>query len=514
MKVVIIDDEEKVCSLICTLIDWDRLGLELAGTASDGISGLELVSKAQPDLLVTDIRMPGMSGLQLIEEAKKILPDLLVVLISGYSQFDYAQSAIRYGVVNYLLKPVKKNELNDTLQKMAAGFVRRQNELSHTQQIEEQIARIIKERRQNALLSVITDGNTREAGAIELPFPVSIVAVKVDGRTLPYDMKAAGVLINRIREHIGDMAGGNAVCTVSGTCVVAALGATPSASAAAEELLVWCKEQTELFRAFTLTAAESGGVEKEEDYHDGVLRAFCGIAERLGNGTLCLYQEKEPEREYVFDCTPYVNTVIASVIKDDAGKFEETAQAFRDAVVKTGCSLYQLTIIIDEFKNEMLEEARLQLEDRAYEEVEQLAPIVEMADSVEAVWRNLKLFLEKVYEAVGAGCREKYARPVREAQQYIQEHYGDSLLSLNSVADYVGLNSTYFSGLFKKNCSVGFADYLQNLRLAKAKEFLTRTKNPIKQISAEVGYSDPKHFSRIFKSITGIKPNEYRQLYE
>lgn len=514
VKVVILDDEEKVSNLICTLIEWDKLGLEPAGTASDGISGLELIKKVRPDLLITDIRMPGMSGLQLIEEAKKILPDLQVILISGYSQFDYAQSAIRCGVVNYLLKPVKKNELNDTLQKMSAEFKRRQQEVSHTQAIEEEIERIIKEKQQKALLSVIDDGNNTEACNIGLSFPVSIVAVKVDGRALPYDMKAADVLVKRISDHIKDAAGNPSVCVSSGTYIVAALGNAPSASGVSEALLAWCKEQIELFKTFTLTVADGSRVEKEEDYYAAVRLAFQGLAERLENGTLCLYHETKSVPDFGFDCTVYVKTIIAAVIQDDREKFTSTAAAFRSSVTDSGCTLYQLTETVAEFENQMLEESRLQLEDPAYREVEQLAPVVEMACSVEMLWKGLLLFLNTVYDSVAGSCRDRYVRPVREAQQYILEHYGDSQLSLNGVAEYVGLNSNYFSGLFKKNCSIGFADYLQDLRLSKAKELLSKTKNPVKQISAEVGYGDPKHFAKIFKSVTGIKPNEYRQLYE
>src|SRR5574344_683656 len=117
------------------------------GTSSDGISGLALVKKIKPDLLITDIRMPGITGLQLIEEAKKILPDLQVILISGYSQFDYAQTAIRCGVTDYLLKPVKKQELDETLNKMVLEYEQKRRTVSHAQQIEEKIKTIETERK-------------------------------------------------------------------------------------------------------------------------------------------------------------------------------------------------------------------------------------------------------------------------------------------------------------------------------------------------------------------------------
>lgn len=118
LKVVIADDEARVCSLIQMLIDWDGLGMELAGTAGNGLEALELVKARRPDILITDIRMPGCYGIELIEKAKRELPQLEIVIISGYAHFEYAQSAIRHGVGDYLLKPINKQELLDTLKKL------------------------------------------------------------------------------------------------------------------------------------------------------------------------------------------------------------------------------------------------------------------------------------------------------------------------------------------------------------------------------------------------------------
>ena len=119
LKVVIADDEARVCSLIQMLIDWDALDMELAGTAANGLEALELMRAQRPDILITDIRMPGCHGLELIERAKQENPALGIVIISGYAHFEYAQSAIRFGVGDYLLKPINRQELMATLQKLA-----------------------------------------------------------------------------------------------------------------------------------------------------------------------------------------------------------------------------------------------------------------------------------------------------------------------------------------------------------------------------------------------------------
>ena len=118
LKVVIADDEERICQLIQALINWDSLEMEIAGMAHNGIEAFDVVQKVRPDILITDIRMPGLSGLELIEKVKAACPEVEIIIISGYAHFEYAQQAIRFGVGHYLLKPINKAELTETLEKL------------------------------------------------------------------------------------------------------------------------------------------------------------------------------------------------------------------------------------------------------------------------------------------------------------------------------------------------------------------------------------------------------------
>lgn len=114
MKIIVLDDEKRVCDLVCALVLQDELNLELAGTANDGAKGLQLIKEVNPDIVITDIRMPSMDGLELIEKAKDFNPNLQFIIISGYRQFDYAKKAIKFGVSDYLLKPLNQNELTES----------------------------------------------------------------------------------------------------------------------------------------------------------------------------------------------------------------------------------------------------------------------------------------------------------------------------------------------------------------------------------------------------------------
>lgn len=119
LKVVLADDENKILLLLQKLIDWERLGYEIVGTANDGLRALELVREKQPDLLLTDVRMPGCSGIELIQQARDVQPNLHFIIISGYRKFEYAQSALKYGVEDYLLKPIKQEELTGILMRLS-----------------------------------------------------------------------------------------------------------------------------------------------------------------------------------------------------------------------------------------------------------------------------------------------------------------------------------------------------------------------------------------------------------
>ena len=118
VKLVVADDEERVCRLIVALGNWEELGIKVVGTAANGIQALELIRKEKTDILITDIRMPGLNGLELIEKVREISPDIKIMIISGYANFEYAQNALKQGVSDYLLKPINKDALNESLAKM------------------------------------------------------------------------------------------------------------------------------------------------------------------------------------------------------------------------------------------------------------------------------------------------------------------------------------------------------------------------------------------------------------
>ena len=148
LKVVVADDEMRICRLICMLADWDALGMEVVATAGNGLEALEAVKQHQPDILITDIHMPGCSGLELIEQVKTLQPDMEIIIVSGYAYFDYAQSAVKHGVGEYLLKPIQQEELMASLRKLGQRCRDRRTSEENVQTLKEGFREQISKRQE------------------------------------------------------------------------------------------------------------------------------------------------------------------------------------------------------------------------------------------------------------------------------------------------------------------------------------------------------------------------------
>ncbi|MCD7908664.1 MAG: response regulator, partial [Clostridium sp.] len=156
LNVLIADDESKVCQLIKTLVDWEALGMRVIATAENGIEALEKIRELNPDIAITDIRMPGYDGLELVRLSRETNPRTEFIIISGYRHFEYAQSAIRYGVNSYLLKPIKKDELTDTLKKLGEKLRERTRQLSYEEKVRQTLNSAEEPLRQTFLADLIS----------------------------------------------------------------------------------------------------------------------------------------------------------------------------------------------------------------------------------------------------------------------------------------------------------------------------------------------------------------------
>lgn len=524
MKVVVADDEERVCALICALIDWDRLGLTLCGKAYDGISALALIEEASPDLVITDIRMPGLDGLDLIRRAKEIQPTLQFIIISGHKQFDYAQTAIRYGVAEYLLKPIKKQELEQTLIKMTSRHRQQKSRLLATEQLQQQVHQDRRQKRSLALSHLLTEGETTLlTTCFSRSVIMRIIAVKMDLLKDFHAQSSDAVLTEKIGEYMereaAHLCSDHSLLLFEGSIYVLLSYAEEQGALilkATDALLQFLKTQAEVFGNILFTLGVGVEVGSYERLTTSVLSSQQAVALRLVSGPLKRYIaqgcEKVPVNTLV---KPFVLGLQGVCAQNSEEELATQCTALLADMERLALSPYAKSqfalecfdkgagFIIEQMHASAHRDARLPEQRQRLENAYSWALLQEAFSS--GMQEIFRLYREEKDELL--------SKPIRKAQEYLALHFHDELISLEQVSEVVNLNSSYLSSLFKKSCNKGFFEYLLELRIAEAKRLLSNSDFSIAEIAQKVGYRDPKHFSKVFKKACHIKPNEYRKLY-
>ncbi len=509
MTVAILDDEIHIVKLLEALIPWNELNFEYAGNAQNGIAGLELIEAKKPDIVITDIKMPGMDGLSLIAKVYENLPDTEFIILSGFSQFDYAKKAIAYNVKNYLLKPVNKTELCNALEKLSETKKNRNEEIQIIQENEEQK----KNRHFEELLL-----GTSDAPAIQNTQPYNLCLVKIDST----ENSISNELYKLIHEKIMLILKRhklNFSVYLKDDIVVFLLLKNDFSKESEEQLANQLnqiyfdfQQINTLFPQLIFTFIESGRT--SESLNITYQKLLQTIPFRRCSSSSHLL--KMHEKSFFFNKA-----------EADFEKWTKWAQKILDSmslkVAEKGIDdfLKKYSFLNPEEKeNLFVKSARIvsvQAESRGQKGLEwfdsKLTAALKLAFSSEELERRFKALLLEFFESYFENIKKDTIRPVRLADSYMLEHYSDYDISLEKVAEIVGLTPPYFSSLYKKEKKSGFLESLTEVRIKKARELLQNTNETVAKIASSVGYSDIKYFGKIFKKVTGITPNEFRQFY-
>ena len=291
--------------LILALVDWEALGLKVVGTAHNGLEAIAMVRTLQPDILITDIRMPGCSGLELIDQVKRDDQSLEIVIISGYAHFEYAQQAIKYGVGDYLLKPISKTELTATLQKLAGRICAQRKNAEDEAQRKEKTQKDVALLREN-LISGLLDQKNRKISIGELQEQYGLQVqdgvfqaflLKMDCGREELSPTASVLLMEKAQEGLQQAVGGRClefVSAVQGFACAGILNYAPQKKEEVRRALKNCINQLELqkslFRPVSFSVALGSGKSAPEELDVSMKEALTLIEERIVYGTGRLYE--------------------------------------------------------------------------------------------------------------------------------------------------------------------------------------------------------------------------------
>lgn len=527
VKLVVADDEERVCRLIVALGNWKELGIKVVGTAANGIQALELIRKEKTDILITDIRMPGLNGLELIEKVREISPDIKIMIISGYANFEYAQNALKQGVSDYLLKPINKDALNESLTKMVNQIeTARRTDMAFQDIQNERREELIKLR--NMLLHDLCHDRSlglsedilREKYYLNVqPGLYQVLAIKQDagGNDSKEDTieliwhKMEEILQREITKECYDF-----VTAIEGEYLYGLMNYPARNSEKIRKIVRSCFNQmiarNDYLGKTQLSLGIGLSVKEAENIKDSFVLANRSLAERLLEGNSKILEADASngvlyEKKLVDKFTRNLGSALQTL---DVEEIRNTINVIYNETMETpGVHGWEILEMIRQCGSIFI--MRLDVPDKV-ELQKEFDNKCDNCVTVNALFTCLLDFMLTKVNQMIALREEDSVRPVRLAKQYIHNHYQEQI-TLEEVSDYVGLTPAYFSVMFKKETEIGFAKYLINERIEGAKDLLRESTLSVADICRKVGYNDPKHFTRLFEKNVGVKPAVYRKLY-
>ncbi|REJ15571.1 MAG: DNA-binding response regulator [Paenibacillaceae bacterium] len=511
-KVLLVDDEVFARTGLRGLIPWNSLGFEIVAEAENGEEALQMIRDEQPDLVVTDIRMPVLDGLELIRTVKEQeIGNPKFIIISGYNDFKYAQQAVRFGVEDFILKPIDEAELEDTLKRVAESLKRDQ------------------------LL---------EAGhpALHLSLLESLLTGRLDKPYIPGAAAALGLPAGRelcyIIAEVNDVgAEADTESADAGHWKAELIRAAAALTGGREPLL---HEHGEWTAGLLLPLGESlqsweAAAEKLRQavrLRGGVLRLYVGKPAGTPEQIHRSYRSAKQTMDYKYaldgqavlsgkdtEGLALVRTELPSDLFDrllhameerDANAAEavldeifDTFRSSRFAPDAVAASIARLIRAVNRTVQAM------DGDEQALAGCTALAGWQEKPRTLQGLKRLAAAFVEEASDYMAELRKEKAKGSIHKIKQHIERHFRENI-SLKVIAQQYYMNPVYLGQLFKKTYGVYFNDFLLDLRIQEAKRLLRQTDMRIYEIAAEVGFSNPEYFAAQFEKVVSMTPKEYR----
>ncbi len=522
-KLLIVDDENQIREGLKRVLDWTDFGIEICGEASDGEMALHMMEKLKPHIVLTDVKMPRMDGIKLLEETRKRGFLSKMIVLSGYDDFELVRQAMRYGAVDYLLKPAGKNELIQIIEELL-------DQLEDVSEEQESIDRNLEMARNHLLNRIITNSisllemNEKMELLDICPGPNPMAIARLEFSEAVHSAESMFYRLPEVlhvcRDFFDEKQLGIVFTNTGGRIVFILTNVntndfTLGCKEAMEELIQRLKHQllVDMYVAISKPVKAVRNLQKAyEEAEDTLKYKFIFEA-----GTV-LYCE---------EIGTFLNENEASDFIIEPESIERMIQSSNDET-------------ITDFLNTILDEERIKRCNIDYYVLKNIGmeiiiylyhfllskSMIERRSMMEQKENALRQLMETKHlndmhtllqELLEDGSRKyhqntmkQYSKIVADALMQIQENHHDVNLSLQYLADQFGVNTAYLGRLFKKETGSSFVDYLNLYRIEEAKRLLKETNLKGSELCKRVGFSNYNYFYIVFKKITGQKPTEIR----
>lgn len=538
LKIIVVDDEELIRKGLVKVLSNYETEFQVLGEATNGLEAMELIGREIPDVVITDVKMPHMDGVELVKELERRYPEIKKIVISGFGEFDYVRETMRYGALDYLLKPLDDEQLISLLKKITSFIESDKKQRIAESNLQEKINEGLPFLKEQFIFELITTSKFNK--------------VDVDQKLNLYEIKLKP---GKYWVIIASLDNYRWICREAG--VEATKGMLLKVKSCFDEVLGKCYEPISCSfpgGQIYLISTPAEDPKFIQDVLEGGLAWLelnapeIRVTLSLGppcDDLLCLtksyqqavallrrrfYSEKSGIISFQSITKPTINSdtktdLFIDILNNlerslrnclEVGDYQQVSVIFNDfsalfkkfqfdplEVVKLLIEVYvRLQSSYPEFSKSLIE--LYGLEDSYPKNLESF-------DTYDFLLQeNIKLYTEVIKKIVEIRNR-KDKRLVKIIKDYINENYHEPI-SLNMIAENIYLSPSYISDLFKKQTGENITDYLAKVRIEKAKILLKDLQIKSYEIGEMVGYKDPAYFSKVFKKVVGVSPNEYRSI--
>ncbi len=525
-KVVLVDDESDVAERISRKLEWNEIGFETPVLCNNALDALDICEKIKPEVVMTDITMPYMNGLELAKKLKDEYPNIRIIIFSGYDEFEYAQEAVHIQAEEYILKPIDSEQLKEIFQRMKSSLDKEYDEIQNVSKLESYYNDSLPTLQESFYASLIENkipmdklDHFLENYSIDLKGPyycAVIIHVSTHSRKDQINPLYLAVSVGKIvKEKLGDKWNGKLFTYQGNTVMIAQLDAEEGEIT---KLTDDCDKFARLAKSVanaTVTVGIGRICSQLIDISDSYAGARLAVSYRALYGTTKAINitEIDPEQneqtvsiesdalDEVFKRIRVNNReglskAIDDYLKVTTSKLKKVPE-FRFFVMQLASQLYGFAVsnkldhnkIFSSYHDLILQVEKLELSD------------------LNSWMSELCFSMQKMISEKRSNTTKNF---ILKAVDYVNENYTDPNLTVESICSYLNVSYAYFSTVFKKEVGKSFTSYLTELRLKKAVELLLEKDEKTYVIAHDVGYTDPNYFSYVFKKAYGVSPNKYR----
>lgn len=528
IKVFIAEDESIVREGLRDMIPWGKYGFEFVGDAPDGEMALPLIRKLKPDILITDIKMPFMDGLSLSAIVTRELPGTKIIIISGYSDFEYARQAIGLNVDQYLLKPITKADMIKALESTRQKIEGEQEQKDYLHKYEQEFKKFERYSRR-VFFEKLVDGSMtvqeiyEQAEKLQLDLSAGgynfIVFTMQDARETAYSAATAAVLDNLLNYFLRYP---DYILFRCGLLSYAVL-----IKGDAEQLPALTERGVGIIRQ------RCEGTETPLNWYAATgtpAYRLSGLAQCYADANHVLAYRHIFPNQHIFTSDMLKVEQASAAATDlntlDTGKIDpmilrgfvqtgtpDEAEAFAEEYIGNLGGAEHSVMFRHYLTVSARVNAELALREEGYDTEELMRRLPAMAElnmQTDGLKDYLASVLKIAVEQREIESQKRSSDIIDEALRYIERNYTDANISLNSVAEASNISANYLSALFSQKVGLSFVEYLTKKRMDRARQLLRQSTMRSGEIAYEVGYKDPRYFSFVFKKTQGCTPRSYR----